>query len=153
MPGMALGAPLIALLYRRPGLATVALAVAVLNAVPVVVANQSKPLLTEPDQANVFSLDRQFLQTLNRPDMREPLAALAAEIDPDTPIGLVRGDNTWDYLFFGPNITRRVVPLGAEDATPETLQALGLGAIVFANVAPPPTVEAEPIGEGYWLLR
>ncbi len=153
MPAMALGAPLIALLYRRPAIATIALVLVVLNAVPVVLANQSKPLLTDPDIGNVFSLDDRLLQTTNRPAMREPLAALDAELEPDTPIGLVRGGGSWEFLFFGPDLERRVVPLTPGEASQETIAELGLGAIVFADVSPPAGVDAEPIGDGYWLLR
>jgi Dolichyl-phosphate-mannose-protein mannosyltransferase len=149
--GIALGAPLLALLYRWGWTRGLAVALALLSLLPCLVFNPSKQLFVEPGQPTVFGHDRLVQQTLLRPEMRAPLQELARRLPADAPIGLVHGEDTWDYSFFGEGLERRVVALDPAADLRAAMRDENLRGIVFANVDPPPGLGAEQLAPGYWL--
>jgi hypothetical protein len=151
MPMVILAAPLFALLYARGWLRTLAVALAVASAAPALLTNPQKPLLVADGERTAFDYTDVERQTFIRPELRQVLAALNASIEPGEPLGLVRDADSWDYVFFGTDPERRVVPLQAEEATPERMRSEGLAGVVYANVEPPagPSLELAP---GYWLV-
>jgi hypothetical protein len=151
MPMVVLAAPLFALLYARGWLRTLAIALAVASAAPALLTNPQKPLLVAEGEKTLFGHSDVERQTFIRPEMRQVLASLNLSIEPGEPLGLVRDADSWDYVFFGADPERRVVPLQAEEATPERMRDEGLAGVVYANVEPPvgPSQELAP---GYWLV-
>ena len=152
MPAVAIGAPLLAALCSRPVLGAAAVALALAGAMPSLFANDLKPLLVPIGQETILERDRNEQQALARPEMVSVVRGLRAASEPDAPIGLVRGYDTWDYVFFGRQLRRRVVPLRHAQATHATMRRLGLRGIAFANVPRPPRrLRARPLSRGYWF--
>lgn len=152
MPGIAIGAPLLALLYSRGWTRGTAVALALLSLLPSLVVNAQKPLFVEPGQATILGLDRIAQQTRVRPEMGVVLRALASRVAPDAPLGLVGEEDSWDYSFFGKDLERRVIRLDAREATRQTMAAENLAGIVFANQEKSPAgMQAEQLAPGYWL--
>jgi hypothetical protein len=151
MPGMAIGAPLLALLHQRGWMRATAIVLALLTLVPCLLTNPLKPIRADPSQPSAFSLDRQAQQALARPDVAPALSKLDERLARDAPLGFVGDEDSWDYPFFGDGLERRLVRLEPDRATPETMRRLGLAGIVVANVAPPPRLQAEPLADDYWL--
>jgi 4-amino-4-deoxy-L-arabinose transferase-like glycosyltransferase len=152
MPGIAIGAPLLALLYSRGWTRGTAVALALLSLLPSLVVNAQKPLFVEPGQATILGLDRTAQQTRVRPEMAGVLAALDRRVAPDAPLGLTGDEDSWYYSFFGEDLERRVLPLEPQEATRQTMDAEELAGIVFANhEKPPPNLQTEQIAPGYWL--
>ena len=125
LPAVAIGAPLMAAFHARGLLRGAALALAALGLVPALFSNAAKPLSVPTGQPNILSLDRTQQQTLPRREMATVLSELRRVADPDAPLGLLRSEDTWDYPFFGPRRTRRVVPLSASEATRATMRRRG----------------------------
>ena len=151
MPGIAIGAPLLATLYRWGVTRGLAVALALLSLLPSLFTNPFKPLFVEPATPTVFALGRIDQQALSRPEMNGVLKALAVLVEPDAPVGLVRSGDSWDYSFFGDGLERRVVPLEGSQASVAEMRRQGLDAIVFANMTPPRGLRAQQIGPDYWL--
>ncbi len=68
------------------------------------------------------------------------------------PLGVRASEDSWYYPLFGKDLERRIVPLESGDLNRATIRRDGLGGILFANVPPPPELEAVEIAPGYWLL-
>lgn len=152
MPAIAIGAPLLAALCSRALLAGAAVALALAGLMPSLFSNQFKPLFTARGQQTVLGKDRNEQQTLARPEMAAVIAGLGAAVGPRDPIGLVRGGDSWDYVFFGRQLGRRIVLLAPQQATHRTMRRLGLRGIVFANVPRPPGgLPVRRLGQSYWL--
>ncbi len=151
MPALAIGAPLLALLYRRGWTRGTAVALALLSLLPSLFVNPLKPLFVEPAAPTVFALDRIEQQTLVRPDVAPALRELDTRLPADAPIGFVGNGDSWDYPFFGEGLERRVVPLAPSAASRDTMRRESLRGIVFANTPPPRGLDAEQLAPGYWL--
>lgn len=149
--GVALGAPLLALLYRWGWTRGLAVALALLSLLPCLFFNPSKQLFVEPGQPTVLGHDRLIQQTLLRPEIRAPLQKLARLLPDDAPVGLVRAEDSWDYSFFGSGLERRVVPLAPDADVRAVMEEEDLRGVVFANVDPPPGIRVEQLAPGYWL--
>ena len=152
MPAIAIGAPLLAALWSRPVLGAAAVALALAGALPSLLANELKPLLVPIGHETILERDRFEQQSLARPEIVAVIRGLSAASDPDAPIGLVRGYDSWDYVFFGRQLRRRVIPLAHTQASHGTMRRLGLRGIAFANVPRPPRgLPARPLAKGYWF--
>lgn len=152
MPAVAVGAPLLAGLYRWGFTRGAAVALGLLSLFPSLFVNPAKPLFVEPAHPTVFALDRVAQQTLPRPEMGAVLAELNARVDPTAPLGVHADEDSWYYPLFGEDLERRIVPLEPGDLNRATIRRDGLGGILFANLPPPPELEAVEIAPGYWLL-
>lgn len=151
LPGVAIGAPLMVALHGRGMLRGAALALALLGLVPSLFSSETKPLAVPRGQPNILSLDRTQQQTFPRREMASVLSELRRAAEPEDPLGLVRGEDSWDYPFFGRQRVRRIVPLSPAQATHDTMRREGLRGIVFANVNPPEGLPVRPLAQGYWF--
>lgn len=149
MPGMAIGAPLLAYLHVRGPLRGMAVALAVLGLVPALFVNELRPLVAEIGAPSILQRERLEQQTLNRPEMAVVLTKIDDAVPRDAPLGLVHGGDSWDYLLFGPRLERRVMPVTTEEASYETMREKGLRGIVFLNAEPPEGLDAQPLVKGY----
>jgi 4-amino-4-deoxy-L-arabinose transferase-like glycosyltransferase len=150
IPGVALGAPLLALLHRRVWMRAAAVALALAGLIPAVWDNSMKPL-------DMVSDDRIAQQTIVRDQLEPMLRRAQRDIPPDARIGYVGTDSSWDYPFFGPERDRHVVRIRIEDLRStdyrELIEREDLYGVVFAEVDPPAGLETTPLGGGYSLLR
>ena len=152
MPAIAIGAPLLAALCCRSVLSAAAVALALLGVVPSLFANDLKPLFVPIGQDTIVERDRYEQQAIARSEMAVVARQLSEVSAPDASIGLVRGGDTWDYVFFGRQLRRRVIPIRTDQATHRTMRRLGLEGIAFANVPRPPRrLRARPLAKGYWF--
>jgi hypothetical protein len=113
LPLFVLGAPLIALtLWRvlRPNAARAAAGFVLVASLPWIVFNESRPLLLRPrrvmmreiDSRTVFDTSRRDLYFRNRPELAAQYQAAAARIESTScrDVGLVFGDDDWEYPFW-----------------------------------------------------
>lgn len=151
MPGIALGAPLFAYLHTNGLTRGAAVGLALLTLVPSLLINEAKPLVAELGTPSILQRNRLEQITTPRSEMLPVLAALDELVPSDAPVGLVHDEDSWDYLLFGPELERRVVPLGAEDASYKRMREERVRGIVFLNSDPPANLDAQPLAEdGYW---
>jgi hypothetical protein len=109
LAGVAIGAPLLALVARRQWLLWTAVGMAVVTLVPALMFNERKPLVPRDGQRFVLGLDRVEQQTLPRREMRTVLSELGRRVPPDASIGFVGGEGSWDYPYFGDHPRREVM--------------------------------------------
>jgi hypothetical protein len=153
VPGVAIGAPLLAGVALRPWLAGVVLALAVAGLVPSVLMNPQKPLLVERRAKTVFGLDRLQQQTLIRPEMHGVLSAMNARMGATAPLGYVGGEDSWDYPLFGEHRERRVVRLKYAQVNIGVMAFYGLTGVLFSNAGPPPaSLVAHEIAKDHYLV-
>jgi hypothetical protein len=127
-------------------------ALALAGVMPSLLANELKPLLVPIGHETILERDRNEQQALARTEMLSVVRGLRATVEPDAAIGLVRAYDSWDYVFFGRQLRRRVVPLEHSQATHGTMRRLGLRGIAFANVPRPPRrLRARALAKGYWF--
>jgi hypothetical protein len=151
MPAVVLGAPALAGLLRRPLLAGAAVATALVTLPPALLVNDRKPILVPRGTPSIFERDRLGQQTLPRPEMLPVIRRLNELAGPNGSIGLVRGEDVWDYPFFGPKLARRVVPLERSQVTFAAARDEGLVGVVVADVEerPPRALQLAP---RYWFI-
>ncbi len=152
MTAIALGAPLLAFLYERSWMRTLAIVGAVVSLVPSLLTSVSKPILTPPNTPTILAHDRLSQQTRQRPEVAPAVRALDRVVPSDATIGLVRGGDSWDYVFFGPDRARRVVPMSGLSAAGERLRGYRPAGVVFANIEPPLNVRRVGLGGEYWFV-
>ena len=152
--GVALAAPLFAVLARRAWIAGAVAAMAFASLVPCLVHNANKPVLVPPKALNVFGEDRVTQMTMVRPEMAQVVRAVQRRIGRDAAIGFVGAEDSWDYPFFGAHREHRVTRmLNGAEATYELMARRHLSGVLFANVGPPNrSLLAEPIGPGYYWV-
>ncbi len=149
MPGMAIGAPLLAYLHVRGSLRVMAVALAAVGLIPALLVNQRRPLVADIGIPSILQRDRLEQQTLPRPEMSVVVTKINDAVPPDAPLGLVHSGDSWDYLLFGPEFERRVIPLTTEQASYETMREKGLRGIVFLNSSPPIGLYVQALVEGH----
>ena len=152
LPGVAIGAPLMAAFYGRGLLRGAALALALLGLIPSLFSNAAKPLAVPQGQPNILSLDRTQQQTLPSPGDGHGARRAPQPRRAECAARASAGEDSWDYPFFGRQRSRRVVPLSRAEATHETMRREGLQGIIVANVAPPKGPPARPLAPGYWFV-
>ena len=153
LPGVALGAPLLAALHRRPALAGAAVTAAVVTLVPCVLANPLKPLTVADGAKPGHELDRHDQFGLAFPSADQALDELAKRVPPDEPIIFVGGFDGYEYPFFGARLERRVTRmLDPSGLTPERMRAAGVRAAVLDRVEPPDGLEATRLSPEHWLV-
>jgi dolichyl-phosphate-mannose-protein mannosyltransferase len=132
---VALTMPLAAWVYSRRLLAA---CTAVLGVATLVFAhgfNEAKPIGLD-GTTPVWKLSREQAQSILRPEMEPPLAAIASRIPARATIGYVLGIDDWDYPLYGRELRRRLVNLqGAQTLDGE---AEGLSWVVLGPSAPVP---------------
>jgi len=154
IPGVALGAPLLAVLASQAWLRSLAVILALVGVVPSVFQNPQKPLLGARGVPTVFDFDRISQQTLIRTEMDPVLRQLETLVGSDAPLGAAVGEDSWDYPLFGAHLQRRVVRLNPATVTYDLMKRDRLAGVVFFNVGPPPApLKAIPLGTDYYLVR
>ncbi|MFL5839325.1 MAG: glycosyltransferase family 39 protein [Thermoleophilaceae bacterium] len=152
LPGVVLGAPLLAALAFRRWTALPATVLAVVVLVFSVLQNPLKPLL-DPGVTPAFELTRHQQLAINRGEMARVLDVVEARIGPTAPLAFVGSRDAFDYPFFGPHLERRVIRLDhAYELTQERMRRLGVRAAVLCNVAPPPWLRAITLSPGWTLV-
>jgi hypothetical protein len=140
-PGIALGAPLLAVLARWRALAGAVAVLAVAALVPSVLDNHWKLLNVAEGTKPTHALPRLQQIATVRPDVAQAVAALDARVGSKAPIGFVGPPDAWDYPFFGAHLERRVVRgLDTTDVTPVSMRRRGLAGVVLERTAAPPGV-------------
>jgi hypothetical protein len=153
IPGVALGAPLLAVLASRAWLRSVAVILAILGVVPSVFQNPQKPLLVAQGSPTVFQLDRISQQTLIRGEMQPLLREIEAVVGEHAALGFAGGEDSWDYPLFGAHLRRRIVRLVPATVTYDLMARKHLAGVLFSNVGRPPAgLKAIPIGTDYYLV-
>jgi hypothetical protein len=100
--------------------------------------------------------NRVVQQTRDRPEVAPVVRAVRERVGPKAPIGLVGGEYTMDYPFFGRRLDRRIVRFDEpNDVTIERMRREGLKAVLFAAVGPPPSrLPAKRVTqEDYYLVE
>lgn len=133
---MALGAPLLAYAAGIPWLRWLTVGVAVLLLIPVLFANQVKPL--HPGE---FSLGKDLASQRANANIGfdEMLRNTEQAIADDDRVGFIGSDLDWDYPLFGPHFDRYVVRLPELTTGREASSAMrqyDLDAIVWATEPP-----------------
>jgi hypothetical protein len=155
IPGVALAAPLFAMLARRSALGGLVLGLAVISAGSCVLQNAQKPLLVPVGSGNALSWSRLQQMTIGRPDMAPTLQAVDAAFGPHARLAIVAREDEWDYPFFGAHRDRHIVRLtDPSQATPALMRRERLDGVVYLNW-PRPAASLHPrsIGDHRWLVR
>jgi hypothetical protein len=107
---VSLAMPLAAALYRNRVLAGAAAALGALTLVVAHAYDRAKPTGlggTTP----VWRLSRSAVQGISRPGMAEVLAAVEQRIPRRAVVGVILGEDDWDYPLYGRTLERRLIPL------------------------------------------
>ena len=153
VPGIAIGAPLLAVLTRWRALAGATVVLAVAALIPSVVDNHLKLLNVPKGTKPAHQLSRLEQLALARPDAPQAVAALDARIGKTAPIGFVGPADGWDYPFFGPHLQRRVVHGNTTaDLDPASIRRRGLAGVVLDRTPPPPGVRAVDLSPTFTLV-
>jgi hypothetical protein len=154
LPGVALAAPLFAILARRAWIAGAVAAIAFASLVPSLVHNFNKPVLGPPNAVTVLGKDRITQMTTVRPEMAQVIHAVQSRTGPHAALGYVGGEDSWDYPFFGAHRTHKITRmLDPKQATYDEMARKHLAGVVFANIGPPPSsLRAVPIGPNYYWV-
>lgn len=154
LPGIALGAPLLAALHRWPGVAGLAVGASLLTLGPCVLANPYRPIVRGDDGPPAWDMPREDQFGIFRPEVAAALRRLDELTDDDATLGFAGSEhNAWDYPFFGPRLERRLVRIGdPARLTAAQMRERGLDAAVYEQVPPPPGLRTEVLGEPAVLL-
>ncbi|HVW17199.1 MAG TPA: glycosyltransferase family 39 protein [Solirubrobacteraceae bacterium] len=130
MPAYALAVPLLGVVWRRPWARSLTVALAVTSALPVVLANPYKPVLTQPGTPTIWSYPRYVQMTMTRPYIRPVLAALDRR-HPRGTVLMFGGEFAWDYPFFGERRQHELIRYlpAKTPATPAAVCSLLRGAV------------------------
>jgi hypothetical protein len=122
---VALGSVLVARVYATRVVSAIFAVIGVIFLAFAIANNERKPF-------EIWSLDRAVAQTLTWPKFEPRLRTIAAVVPQDARVGVVLGDEDWDYPLYGPHFTRTLVPLPASDPLGAATR-LGLDWVVLGN--------------------
>jgi hypothetical protein len=156
MPAMALGAPLLALTARRPAIAGVTLALAVLTLVGPLLQNPGKPVLVPEGQKTIFALHRDQQMTLVNGDVAQILPELKRHLGPRDRMFVIAGEDAWDYPLFGPHRERHLIrELDTRSITYDRMKRERVSGAYYANSGPPPpwlrAIQLVKGADYYWV--
>jgi hypothetical protein len=151
-PGIALGAPLLAVLMRWRALAGAATLLAVAALVPSVIDNHWKLLNVPNGTKPTHELSRVEQLGIVRPEVAQAVPSLDARIGEKAAIGFVGPPDAWDFPFFGPRLERHVLRgLDTTDVTSESMRRRALAGVVLERTPPPPGVRTVDLSPGFKL--
>jgi hypothetical protein len=127
-------------------------ALALLSLPAALFVNPLKPLFVEPGQPTVFGHYRVIQKTLGRADIRPALFQLEVLLSRDARLGVVHGEDSWDYPLFGRGLEREVIPLASDVRPAQAIRERRLDAVLYANVAAPTGARAQELAPGYELI-
>jgi hypothetical protein len=135
LSALAISLPLVAGAYRNRRVAAAFAVVGVTTLVLVHAYNTNKP--TGLARTAVWRLDRADAQSVALPGFDRVIEAADGAATDDEPIGIVMGEQDWDYPFYGPRLRRAVVALPQEGVL-ATAERRGLRVVVLGrNIRPP----------------
>jgi hypothetical protein len=150
LPWVAITAPLPAVLARRPALRVVTVCLALVSLVPVVVAQDARPLIPAEGRS-ILAMSRSEQLENQRWPLGTAVSRLEEELGPTAPIGFSGSAMVQDYPFFGPRRERFVRRLPDDQATPERARRDRLAGVVFFEREPPAGFRRVWLGERVWL--
>lgn len=151
--GLVLGAPLLAALAARPGLAAVATAAAVLVMIPSVLWNPLRPVIVPPGATPAYKQTRNAQYSYGRAEMAEVLERMDGLVSPTARIGFAGPGDAWDYPFFGPRLDRHVTRL--QDTAQLDLDYMRdhrLDAVVVERLPAPADLRNVRLGPSFTLV-
>jgi hypothetical protein len=152
MPGVAIGAPLLAKAANRPSIRVAVVALALVGMYPSLFRNETKRLVPPRGKPSSLALDRIAQMTYkNYPDLGPALRRLQRMLPATAPLGYVGSADTWDYPLFGEHRERRLVRLQEHVVTQSLMRHDHLAGVFFAYVTPPPDLVAVQLYAGYYL--
>ena len=152
LPGVALGAPLLATVAQHRRLQAVVAAVAVLALIPLLAFNERKRLVPSGGQESVLTLNRLEQQTVARPGLRKVLERVERRLPEDAAVGFAGHEYSWDYPLFGNDPRRRLVRMNGFEVRSRLARG-DLQAVFLSEVAPPRLgLPRRRLGPGYYLV-
>jgi hypothetical protein len=154
--GVALGAPLLAVLARWRTLTALAAAAATAVMIPCVLLNPLRPVIVPPGAVPAYKQSRDAQYTYGRADMSGVLQRVDADLGPKAALGFAGTGDGWDYPFFGPHLEHRVVRmLDTNGVTVENMRRLGIAGVVVERLPDPtaPGLRKVRINDSFLLVR
>jgi 4-amino-4-deoxy-L-arabinose transferase-like glycosyltransferase len=143
IPAVVLAGPLLAVFAKTRARQALAVGLALVGLVPALLMNSQKPLIARHfHEQNVFTLDRAQQQAIASSNSAVVFAAVDAEIGATAPLGYVGPPDSWDYPLFGEHLERRVVRLHLDQVSYQTMQRLGLHAVMIVDSPLPQNLPA-----------
>lgn len=167
LPGMALGAPLLALVARRNATLAATGVLALASALPCLLMSDTHPLVPDRAAKPFWSWDRTAQMSVLRPDQDPLIRHVAATFEPDEPLLFTGGEDTWDYPYFGAERDRQVVRVDPADVPTDEgvrcawlqmrLERDGLAGAVIADAprevpAPPASMRPAQPSPNNWVV-
>jgi len=128
--------PLAAWLYSRRVLAAAAAAVGMATLALAHVYDVAKPT-GAGGTTPVWKLSRAEVEGVTRPGMPEVLTAIDREIPQHARVGVILGEDDWDYPLYGRRLERRLIPLPRVGSLEEA-ERRGLRWVVVGATPPGP---------------
>lgn len=155
MPFIAFGAPFVAALWRREVLAGAVCLLAVVAAVPALVSNVNKPIVTPAGVPSIFDRSRESQQTVVNGDVYVALDKMRPLLARAERVAVAGGEDTWDYPYFGKHLDREVRRVDAQTVSRAMFEERDVPLLVWADLGPPPPmpgVRAQRMSQVIWAL-
>lgn len=133
---IALALPLVAAVYRIRVLAAGSALLGALTLALVHAYNANKP--TGLEKTAIWDVGRTQAQTISLPGFERVIEAAEARSRPDEPVGVVMGEQDWDYPFYGPRLERPLVALPLRNVLAEAERRRLRIVVLGRNIKPPP---------------
>jgi hypothetical protein len=138
----ALGAPLMAVIARREAIRMFALIVIALSMFTMTLRGTNKPIgagfwAHSPRSTRTANL------TLIKQNEAAPIERFNALVPKNARVGFIGTENSWEYPYFGPNLTRKLIKLKPYDVKPGVFKKYGLDAIFMVT---PSATSIPPVG-------
>ena len=133
---IALALPLVAAVYRIRVLAAGSALLGALTLALVHAYNANKP--TGLEKTAIWDVGRTQAQTISLPGFERVIEAVEARSGPDEPVGVVMGEQDWDYPFYGPRLERPLVALPLRNVLAEAERRRLRIVVLGRNLKPPP---------------
>jgi hypothetical protein len=109
IPAMALAAPLLALVARRSAALGATSVLMLASLASCLLLSQTHLLLPERGKPFFFERDRIAQMTVLRPEQDPLIRNVESRFGSDRPLMFLGGEDSWDYPYFGADLSRRVV--------------------------------------------
>jgi 4-amino-4-deoxy-L-arabinose transferase-like glycosyltransferase len=159
-----LAAPLMAVFARHSVLRALVVVAALIALVPVLFANEQKPLIASDGQGNILSRDRLSQQLITWPEMKRVVDFVDRHVPAGSTLGYVGGAEAdpkcgccWDYPFFGAHRERRILRFtDPKRITYNLMRTERMRGALFECVGRPPLpLRATRLGPGdhFWFVE
>lgn len=131
-----LALPLVGAVYRIRVVAAGTALLGALTLALVLAYNANKP--TGLEKAAIWDLGRAQAQSIGLPGFERVIEAVETRSRPGEPVGVVMGEQDWDYPFYGPRLERPLVALPLRDVLSEAERRRLRIVVLGRNIKPPP---------------